>query len=271
MTNPSVEGPRHPPLRVTVLGCGGSGGVPLSNGDWGECDPADPRNRRLRVSILVESPTTRILVDTSPDLRLQLLAAGVESLDAILFTHAHADHCHGIDDLRSLTFTRGSPIPGWLDPETRAQLTQRFDYAFASAAPPNRLYFPLIEDRVIEGPMTIGDIAVTPFVQAHGPVSSLGFRFGDFAYSTDVSELDERAFEVLAGIRVWIVDALRARPHPSHAHFERTFGWIARLAPERAVLTHLNHSVDYATLRGICPPGVEPAFDGMVLEIDHDP
>ena len=258
-------------MKVTLLGCGGSGGVPLASslpgGDWGSCDPGNPRNRRRRPSILVEQGGVCILVDATPDLRLQLLDAGVARIDAILFTHAHADHCHGLDDLRWLAYARQAPIPAYMDSTTQETLLARFAYAFTSGALNDSLYRPLLEDRLIDGAFVVDDVQVVPFVQDHGPQHSLGFRFHDFAYSTDVAELDDTAFDVLAGTRVWIVDCLREKPHPTHAHLERTLAWIERVRPERAVLTHMNHQFDYDVARRLCPPGVEPGFDGMVLEL----
>lgn len=254
-------------MKVTVLGCGGSGGVPLINGHWGDCDPGNPKNRRRRVSILVEEGETRILIDTSPDLRQQLLDAEVTALSAVLYTHHHADHCHGLDDLRFLVYARQSPLPAFMSAETAAELRLRFAYALVSAAGADRLYRPLLDDRVIEGAFNVGDLSITPFVQIHGPDTSLGFRIGDMAYSTDASDLDERAFEVLKGVRLWIVDCLQDNPHPTHANTEQAFAWIERVGPERALLTHMNHRQDYETLRKRCAPGVEPAYDGQVVEL----
>lgn len=254
-------------MRVTVLGCGGSGGVPLVGGDWGRCDPKNPRNRRRRVSVLVETAGASLLIDASPDLRAQLLDAGVTGLDAVLFTHHHADHCHGLDDLRSLVYLRKAPLPAFMDAETRAELTLRFAYAFTSSCPPGGLYRPLLEDRVIEGTFEAAGVRITPFVQGHGEGRSLGFRIGDLAYSTDVSDLDDAAFGALDGVRLWIVDCLQDAPHPSHSHTAQTLAWIDRLKPERALLTHMNHKTDYAELKAQCPEGVEPAYDGQVVEL----
>ncbi len=256
-------------MKVTLLGCGGSGGIPLADGtpggNWGVCDPANPRNRRRRVSVLVQEGETSVLIDTSPDLRDQILDAGITDLDAVLFTHAHADHCHGLDELRSILRRTRRPIDAYMDPITRGLLTLRFDYAFASSADPDSLYRPMMTDHAIDGPFQVGPIEVVPFVQNHGPEDTLGFRLGPFAYSTDVVELDDTAFQVLDGVRLWIVDCLRDDPHPTHAHLARTLEWIERVKPGRAILTHLNHQVDYEDLRGRCPPGVEPGYDGMVV------
>ena len=258
-------------MKVTILGCGGSGGVPLADGtpggNWGACDPANPRNRRRRVSILVESGETVVLVDTSPDLRVQLLDAEVHRLDAVLFTHAHADHCHGLDELRSLMRKRTGPIDAYLDAKTRQALTMRFAYAFKSSCDPKNLYGPIFQDHVLNGPVEIGDIRAIPFTQGHGPETTLGFRLGPVAYSTDAVSLDDAAFATLQGIDVWIVDCLRDAPHPTHSHVEQTLEWIARVKPARAILTHMNHQIDYEDLRRRCPAGVEPAYDGMVIDV----
>lgn len=237
-------------------------------GGWGACDPTNPKNRRRRPSILVEADGTRLLVDTSPDLREQLLDAGVWEVDAILYTHAHADHCNGIDDIRSLNYYRNGPLDAYADAATLAELTTRFGYVFApydSAKP--LFYRPCLTPHEIDGPLRLGAIDITPFEQAHGRRVSLGFRFDDFAYSTDVSALSNAAFDTLAGVRVWIVDCLSETPHPAHSHLAQTLEWIARVAPERAVLNHLSHRLDYAELAAKLPPGVEPAYDGMVIDL----
>ena len=263
-------------MKVTILGCGGSGGVPVANGtpggDWGVCDPTNPRNRRRRVSILVqrgqmEEGGTAILLDTSPDLRDQLIDAGVEDLSAVLYTHAHADHCHGLDELRGLVQRRRAPLDAYMSAETRAALTTRFAYAFSSSRDPQNLYRPMMRDRVIDGPFQVGDVRVVPFVQNHGPEDTLGFRLDDVAYTTDAVALDEAAFEVLAGVRLWVVDCLRDDPHPTHSWVAQTFAWIERVKPERAVLTHMNHQIDYEDLKARCPAGVEPGYDGLVIEV----
>jgi len=264
-------------MKLTVLGCGGSGGIPLAGrepgGTWGKTDPNNPKNRRSRVSVLIEEDAgregspTRLLIDTSPDLRQQILANDITALDAVLYTHAHADHCHGLDELRSLVYGRGGPVDAYMDAVTRDQMTTRFAYAFASSRDPESLYQPLMNDRIIDGPFTVGDIAVRPFVQQHGPETSLGFRCGDIAYSTDASALDEEAFEVLDGVKLWVVDCLRDAPHPTHAHTDQALEWIARVKPERAILTHMNEQLDYDEFLGRCPPGVEPGYDGLVVEI----
>lgn len=259
-------------MKITVLGCGTSGGVPSVGGGWGDCNPADPRNRRRRASILVEEKGTTLLVDTSPDVREQLLAARVRDVSAILYTHAHADHCHGIDDTRGLNRATGRSIPVFADATTLRELQERFAYAFQPPTP--GFYRPALEPYVVDpahGPFTIGTVTVTPFLQEHvreadASLDSLGFRFNDVAYTTDARNLAPEALALLKGIRVWIVDCLREKPHPTHAHLERTLGWIAQVRPEKAFLTHMDSSMDYATLAARLPPGVLPAHDGLVVE-----
>ena len=251
-------------MRVTVLGCGSSGGVPiLGPTGWGACDPANPRNRRRRVSILVEEGDTTLLVDTSPDLREQLLDQQCFDLDAVLYTHAHADHVHGIDDLRPLNFIRRGPIPAYGTAATLAEIGARFSYIFNNfdAA----IFRPSLESRVFDGPFTVGAIAVTPFEQDHGFSTTTGFRFGPIAYSTDVKGLSEAAFATLAGTEVWIVDCVHERPHKTHSHLDQTLAWIDRVRPRRAILTHMSHWLDYDSLCAKLPPGVEPGYDGMVI------
>ncbi len=258
-------------MRITLLGSGGSGGVPLAGaqpgGNWGACDPTNPRNRRRRVSILVEAEGRSVLVDTSPDLRLQILDNRVTRIDAVCFTHAHADHCHGLDELRGMRYALGHPIDAYMDRATHGALTRRFEYAFASSADPKSIYPPLMNDHLVEGPFRIGGIDVVPFEQQHGPETSLGFRFGSVAYSTDVTGFSAEAFEILQGLVLWILDCLRDDPHPTHSHVAQSLEWIAKVKPKRALLTHLNHQIDYADLAARCPPGVEPAYDGLVVEI----
>jgi phosphoribosyl 1,2-cyclic phosphate phosphodiesterase len=257
-------------MKVTVLGCGGSGGVPLVGNIWGACNPANPRNRRRRVSVHVEHEGTGILIDASPDLRVQLLDADIRRLDAVLFTHDHADHSHGIDDLRFLnTGRKDEPIEAWAAPETMAVLAQRFDYIFRQNEKGSGvLYRPFLQAREVEGPFRIRDLPVVPFRQQHGLGSfSLGYRIGPMAYSTDVVGLDETAFDILAGLDLWIVDCLRFEPHPTHAHFDLTMEWVKRIRPRHTVLTHMNHMVDYDEIARRCPPGVEPGYDGLTVEL----
>jgi phosphoribosyl 1,2-cyclic phosphate phosphodiesterase len=253
-------------LRVTVLGCGGSLGVPMTGNVWGDCDPANPKNRRRRPSILVETASTTVLVDTATELRDQLNDAGATRIDAVLFTHAHADHVHGLDDLRPFVFGREA-IPAYADAATIRQLNHRFAYAVDTVEMDRGLYRPIMRVREIAaGAMEIGDLAIEVFEQGHGKGTSLGFRFGPFAYSTDAARLDEAAFAALEGIRYWIVDATRREPHPSHSHLDQTLEWIDRVGPERAWLTHMNQSMDYDTLCASLPDHVRPAHDGLVIE-----
>ncbi len=254
-------------MRVTMLGCGPSWGVPRVGGDWGACDPANPKNRRRRCSILVEDEGASLLVDTSPDLREQLLDAQVQRIDAVLFTHIHADHTHGIDDLRSVNRAIGKALPIYADPATLRELKQRFGYIFAAVDPAaqSAFYKPAVEPHEILGPFAAAGLSVVPFTQDHGFSQSLGFRLGRFGYSTDVLALDEAAFAALSGIEVWIVDAFREKPHPTHAHIERTLAWIARVKPRRAILTHMDQSLDYEALKRVLPEGVEPGYDGLII------
>lgn len=256
-------------MKITVLGCGPSWGVPAIGPDWGRCDPADPRNRRRRCSLLVECGGMTLLIDTSPDLRQQLLDAGTARIDAVLLTHAHADHLHGIDDLRMVNRLVGKPIPLYAAAETLAETDRRFGYALAPPAPGRPLYGPALTPQPIEGPFRAAGMPIVPFAQNHGFSTTLGLRIGGLAYSTDVVELDDAAFAALAGTEVWIVDCLRREPHPTHSHLAKTLAWIARVQPRRAVLTHMDQSLDYRELSAELPPSVEPGRDGLVIEIDE--
>lgn len=261
--------------QVTILGCGSSGGVPRPALGWGVCDPNNPRNRRRRTSILVEQGDpgrlTRILVDTSPDLREQLLDAGVDWLDGVLYSHIHADHTHGIDDLRALVIHRRRRIDAFLDEATARGMHGRFGYCFKT--PPGSDYPPILnEHRLMPGQaITIhgegGAIDVLPYLQEHGDISSLGFRFGDFAYSADLKNLPPASAALLEGLDTWVLDALRYAPHPSHFSLDEALAWVERLRPRRAVLTNLHADLDYDELRAKLPPHVEPAYDGMCLAI----
>lgn len=253
-------------MRVTILGCGTAGGVPQIGGEWGVCDPDEPRNRRLRPSILVEQGEARLLVDASPDLRFQALRAGFDRLDAVLFTHAHADHTNGIDDLRYVVRRMGRRIDTYADPRTLRDLEARFGYIFGQAD--QKLYPPILNGRVIDGPFEVAGLPIVPFTQTHGPIDTLGFRFGPIAYSTDLMDLPDAAFAALEGVEVWIVDALSPHPHPTHSHLEQTLEWIERVKPKRAILTHMNVTMDYATVARLTPDHVEPAYDGMVIEVE---
>lgn len=258
----------RPPMQVTVLGCGGSRGVPIVGAGWGDCDPANPRNNRRRPSILVEQGGVSILVDTSPDLRQQLIDADVRRLDAVLWTHQHADHAHGIDELREICRAIHAPLDVYGAAEHLDELKRRFAYCFEPLKPGYSYYRPVLDAHEVEGTFRVGDVTVMPFRQDHGYMNTLGYRFDRFAYSTDVVRLDEDAFRALEGIEVWIVDCARiAPPHPVHAHLEVTLQWIERLRPKRAYLTHMDHTMDYDTVRRMLPPGVEPAYDGLVITV----
>lgn len=255
-------------MRVTILGCGTSGGVPRIGGrdgagDWGACDPSNPKNRRRRCSILVQDEATTVLVDTSPDCREQLIDARVKKLDAVIWTHEHADQLHGVDDPRALSLRHG-PIEGWADERTWQILRHRFGYCFSSEEA--GWYNPIYRPRTISGPFSIGKIYVTPFLQDHGTIPTLGLRFGPIAYVNDVVRLEEAAFDALAGVDTMIVDAMRYTPHPTHAHVELALSWIARIKPRRAVLTNLHVDLDYGRLASELPKGTEPAYDGMVID-----
>jgi phosphoribosyl 1,2-cyclic phosphate phosphodiesterase len=254
-------------MQVTILGCGASWGVPAIGPDWGRCDPNEPRNRRRRASVLVESRGSIILIDMAPELREQLLDAGAGPIHAVLLTHAHADHLHGIDDLRIVNQLVGGPIPLYADAAALADVQQRFAYTLQPPMPGRPLYRPALEPRVINGIFNAAKLPVVPFMQGHGRQHTLGFRIGKFAYSTDAVALDERAFTALAGIDTWVVDCLRREPHPTHSWLANTLEWIARVKPRQAILTHMDQSLDYRELMAELPPGVEPAYDGLVLEV----
>lgn len=262
-------------LTFTILGCGSSAGVPRVGGGWGACDPNNRKNRRRRCSLLVERreacASTTVLIDTSPDLREQLIDAGVTSLDGVLITHAHADHVHGIDDLRPLVFHQRRRVDVYMDERTSDLMRRRFDYCFET--PPGSSYPPIVNARdlraseaaIIKGPG--GPVSALPFVQDHGDVTSLGFRIGALAYSSDVRDLPPESLPALQELDVWIVDALRYTPHPTHFSLADALAWIGRLKPRRAILTNMHVDLDYEELRSKLPPYVEPAFDGMRIDI----
>lgn len=259
-------------IRATILGCGSSGGVPRLGGIWGDCDPSEPKNRRRRCSLLVERQgpggTTRVLIDTGPDLVPQLLDAGVGTLDAVVYTHPHADHCHGIDDLRQVVFNARRILPLWADAPTAEALVNRFGYVFAT--PEGSQYPPICALNLIEGPITVdgpgGSFTLIPFRVQHGDITSLGFRIGGLVYLPDVSAIPEPAWPLIEGAPVFIIDALRPQPHPSHAHLALALEWIARARPARAILTNMHFDMDYATVARQTPDHVDPAFDGMQIE-----
>lgn len=273
-------------FRATILGCGSSGGAPRvggadGRGDWGTCDPTEPKNRRTRCSLLVErahrtdgfsrQSVTSAVIDTAPDFRAQMLANGVQHLDGVALTHDHADQTHGLDDVRAFAIRSRKRVPVWLDRSTSGAVIERFGYCFEQAE--GSWYPAILEERAIAqggAPFEIagpaGPIPMTPFLQEHGPVNSLGFRIGDLAYSSDVNGLPPDSFDQLAGVRIWIVDALQIAPHGTHANLEMTLRWIEAVKPERAILTNLHVTMDYQTLLKTLPTGVEPAFDGLQVE-----
>lgn len=254
-------------MKVTVLGSGWSGGVPVIGGNWGQCNPDNPKNRRLRPSVLVEEGDVSLLIDTSPDIREQLLRAQAKKLSAVLYTHAHADHSHGIDDLRAMNWCMKAPIDIYGDQATMDDLQRRFDYIFRVRPEPQQYYKPALVPHVLDGPLEFGALTVTPFNQNHVHMNSVGYRIGDFAYSTDVKEMPEAAFSVLAGVKVWVVDCIRREPHKTHSHLQQTLQWIERIKPQKAYLTHMDISMDYDALCGELPPHIRPAFDGLTIEI----
>ncbi|CAA7624503.1 MBL fold metallo-hydrolase [Magnetospirillum sp. SS-4] len=255
-------------MKVTILGCGGAAGVPGISMGWGACDPSNPRNRRRRASILVESGDTRILVDTSPDLRDQLLDADTRMVDAVIYTHDHADHLHGIDDLREINRVTRQWLPVWGSASVLATAQARFPYAFEPLSQLGEfIYRPLLEPHEITGPFSVGGIEVIPFDQDHGYSRTLGLRFGPVAYSTDVVDIPEDSFAALDGLDLWIIGCLVDYPHATHAHVDKALEWIERVRPRRAVLTHMGSRLDYETLRSTLPPWVSPAHDGLVIEI----
>jgi phosphoribosyl 1,2-cyclic phosphate phosphodiesterase len=252
-------------VKITILGSGTSSGVPRIGNDWGDCDPTEPRNRRTRASALIEHEGTRILIDTSPDMREQLLAADIDQVDAVIWTHDHADHCHGIDDLRQLFHVTGMPVRGFARTETLAVLETRFAYAFHGRGG----YPPTIAAETLPDALNIGGIEVRVTDQPHGNIQAAGLRFEadgrSIGYATDFSVMTDDMARLYQDLDVWVVDALRRRPHPTHMELSAVLGWVDRLRPTKAALIHMDHSMDYATLCAELPPGVEPGFDGLVL------
>ena len=253
---------------MTILGCGTSAGVPRpggkdGKGEWGAANPADPRNRRRRCSILVQDKGRTVLVDTSPDVRSQLLDAAVERVDAVIWTHEHADQVHGIDDLRPYMLRQGQ-IESWANQRTYDVLLRRFGYCFEQEGD---FYAPLYSVNVVEGPFTAGGLPVLPIDQDHGGFVSLGLRFGAFGYANDLVALPEASLEQFKGVEVLVVDAMRYRPHPTHAHLDLALEWVARIGPKRAFLTNLHVDMDYAELERRTPDHVQPCYDGLAIEL----
>ena len=254
-------------MKIRILGSGTSSGVPRIGNDWGACDPGDPRNRRTRASVLVTTETTTILVDTSPDMRAQLLAADISDVDAVIWTHDHADHAHGIDDLRQLMHARGGePVRGFARPFTLEQLQTRFHYAFFGRA----LYRPTVDIALLPDAFTIGDIRITVTDQPHGGITSAGLRFDNndksIGYATDFHEMTSEMRALYTGLDVWVVDALRRAPHPTHPHLAEVLEWIRELGPKRSALVHMDHSMDYVGLAAELPEGIEPGYDGLEIQ-----
>lgn len=254
-------------MKLRILGSGTSSGVPRIGPDWGTCDPAEPRNRRTRASLLVEHEGVRLLVDTSPDLREQLLAAGVSTLDAVIWTHDHADHCHGIDDLRQVFHALGRPVVCYARPSVLDVLRQRFGYIFAGRAG----YPAVVEGRELPETLALGGMTIRTVDQPHGRITSLGLRFeaaGRAAgYATDFNKLTPAMRELYAGLNVWVLDALRHAPHPSHPTVAAALAWVKELRPGRAAFIHMDHTLDYRTLAASLPAGVEPGYDGLELVV----
>lgn len=264
-------------LIIRILGCGSSGGVPRIGNQWGACDPSEPKNRRSRSSILVtrngDQGSTRILVDTSPDLREQLLAADCAALDAVLYTHDHADQCHGLDDLRPIAYATRRQVPVYMNDTTRKTLHERFRYAFFQAE--GSVYPAILDDHDMpsgnqwsEIPGKGGVIPFRPFEVNHGPnFIALGFRIGNLAYTPDISDIPDESLPTLEGLDTWIIDALRLDPHPTHFNLETALSWVHRMQPRKAILTNLHVDMDYQTLCRELPDGVVPAYDGMEVEV----
>jgi len=259
-------------LRFHILGCGSSGGVPRIGGHWGECDPANPKNRRRRCSMLVERETdqgvTRVLIDTSPDMRDQLIDAGVGALDGVIYTHSHADHVHGVDDLRMVVFNMRERVNVWADQTTCDALLDRFGYVFIQ--PEGSSYPPILNLNLLNGPVRItglgGEITFTPFEVEHGRIDALGFRIKDLVYLPDVSAMNNAAWDVLSGANCWVLDALRREPHPTHSHLEQSLEWIEKSGVPNAVLTNMHIDLDYETVLAETPAHITPAYDGMIIE-----
>lgn len=264
--------------RFTILGCSSSPGVPRLNGDWGACDPTNPKNRRRRAAFLIEQigpdgGRTTVVVDTGPDFREQMISAGVKRVDAVLYTHAHADHLHGIDDLRGYFILQHSRIPIYADPFTMERIREGFGYCLET--PPGGNYPPIVLPRLIstlDEPIMIdgpgGRVPVMPYKQIHGEIHSLGFRIGKVAYSSDVSDFPAETVPKLAGLDMLIIDTLQYKFHPSHLSLEQALSWIGRFSPQRAILTHMHTPLDYDAVMAQTPDHVQPAYDGLAFEFD---
>ena len=258
-------------MRITVLGSGSSSGTPSVEAGWGACDPKNPKNRRLRPSILVEGGDKTVLIDTSPDLRQQLLTADIQHLDAVLYTHAHSDHLHGIDDLRGVNRRMNAAIPVFADAVTMQAIAQRFPYVFEPLAENATIYYKSTLEPQIEfahgDTFLAGGFSVTAIEQDHGYINTMGFRMDDFAYSTDLIAMHEDGFDMLNGIKVWMLGTFTDKPHPTHLDVDRALEWIERVNPERAYLTHLGFGLDYEALQAKLPDNVFVAYDGLTFDV----
>lgn len=249
-------------MKVTILGCGSSGGVPLIGNYWGECDPKNKKNIRTRVSVLISLNNGKnILIDTSPDLRMQALDNNVKNIDAVLWTHTHADHANGIDDLRQFLWTKKNSLPVYGSVATIKALKTRFDYVFSDT---NSYFKPPLSVNILnEGKFNVCNVDAYAFNQHHGQEYTYGYKFGNFVYSTDVKEFPKSSEKYLYNLDLWVIDCVRFEPHYSHSHFEQTIYWIKKFKPKKAILTHLGAWLDYDKLKAVCPAGVEPGFDGL--------
>ena len=261
-------------ITFQILGCGSSGGVPRLGGVWGACDPKNPKNDRQRCSLLITRQTangkTSVLIDTTPDMRRQLLNAKVDNLDAVLYTHDHADHVHGLDDLRMLVLRNRKRLQVWADKQVQKSLNERFGYAFIQ--PKGSPYPPILDMNDLIGDLSItgdgGAIDIVPFYVKHGGINALGFRINNFAYLPDVSEIPEKSWRLLDNLDCWVVDALRYTPHPSHSHLSQTLEWINRANPKRAIITNMHIDLDYETVCKETPDRVTAAYDGMQIQYE---
>jgi len=257
-------------MRVTILGCGTSGGVPVVIHGWGACDPADPRNRRRRASAFVEYDRSSVLIDAGADLREQVLDADIRHLTGVLITHHHADHCHGVDDLRFLAFASDPPVPLFSNQITLDVLKQRFGYLFTEEEAVSEVYQPFLRGNAVTPgrPFELGGRAILPVELDHRTAVATGYRIGDFAYCLDVWDMSEASLTALEGTKVWVVDCVGERPHPTHAHLDRVLDWVERLKPDLTILSSLSIRIDYASFSKRLPPGVILAHDGLVVELD---
>lgn len=256
-------------MKIRILGCGAAGGVPMISRGWGACNPNNPKNRRLRTSLLIQNGAANILIDTGPDLREQLLSAGISTLDAVLYTHEHADHTHGIDELREINRIMQCGIPVYANQTTLNALKERFGYAFRPVQGEGGFFHPWLEPNlIIPGEaFYLKNLKVVPFTQDHEYTTSMGFRIGDFAYSTDVVHLYDSALSVLKGVETWVVGCLSNKDHPSHASVHRVLEWREILKPKRIILTHMATGLDYDELKNSLPPDVQPGYDGFETEV----